>query len=63
MQMLAASGDEVAKIELGVSGSAGGIEALHANDVAIAMSSRVLSDDEIDGFARRRFPGHGHAPA
>ncbi len=39
MQMLAASGDEVAKIELGVSGAAGGIEAPQANDVAIAMSS------------------------
>ncbi|MFT6063044.1 MAG: phosphate transport system substrate-binding protein, partial [Paracoccaceae bacterium] len=56
MQMLAASGDELAKIELDVGGSAGGITALLANDVAIAMASRALSDDEIDNFAAVGFP-------
>lgn len=56
MQMLAASGDEVAKIELDLSGSAEGLQALQANDVAIAMASRSLSDDEIDSFTAAGFP-------
>jgi phosphate transport system substrate-binding protein len=56
MQMLSGAGDEVAKIELEVGGSADGIGALLANDVAIAMASRAMDDDELDNFAAAGFP-------
>jgi phosphate transport system substrate-binding protein len=57
IQMLAANGDEVAKIGITSVDSSAGVAALLASEAAIGMSSRPMRDSEVDAFAAAGFPG------